>query len=372
MQIAKMILGEDGYCKVKRSINNFKTSRKWLKTVFRDIRKNKNMPLFKKLWAYKHGFLSYRIPQFDLTGENTDRYISDLDYAKLFPVNNMFVRWIDDKLTVRYVLSPFRQYMPAYYFHLTKRSVTGVLKLMDCPDGFTADIDGVLNLLETNGVLAVKNISGSHGTGFYKLGYDGGTYYINEDASDKDNLKKLLGSMHDSIVTEYVMMHDELKKLNTRSVNTVRLMVFNEHGDDPVVGFAYLRIGTKKSGMVDNVSSGGLSSTIDINNGHFCGAISFTDSYKIVDHKVHPDTNILIDGFIPHWKTIIAAVKEICLYIGELEYMGFDIAVTPDGFKILEINSHIELPLFDFYNSDLRGYLSRLLKRKYIKSFNNF
>jgi len=371
MQVIKELLGEERYYRLKRAIN-INARKKWHKAMYRDIVKNKTVSLADKIWAYRHGFLSYRIAQFDLNEENMGKYLSDYDYAKLSPVNNMFKSWIDDKLTMKYILAPFDRFLPEYYFHITLRASGRVLKLMDCPAACTADINGIVSMLELRGILALKAVSGSHGDGFYKLAYSDGSYFINGCKSAKNILYELLGSCNDYIVTEYIEMHEDIKKLNSNSVNSIRLMVANEHGEDPFIGFAYLRVGTKRSGVVDNVSSGGLSCTIDLNTGEYRDAFIITEKNEIVFYNTHPDTGHNMEGSIPHWKMICENIIKICRYIGELEYMGFDIAVTPDGFKILEINSHLELPLFDFYNPDVRGYFSRLIKRKGIKTVNDF
>ena len=42
---------------------------------------------------------------------------------------------------------------------------------------------------------------------------------------------------------------------------------------------------------------------------------------------------------IPHWDEVIAAIREICAHYPQLRYLGFDIAVTEDSFRIIEINS---------------------------------
>ena len=60
----------------------------------------------------------------------------------------------------------------------------------------------------------------------------------------------------------------------------------------------------------------------------------------ITSCKYHPNTGIKIEGVIPHWQDICNKVIEISSYIFPIEYMGFDIVVTDQSFKILEINTH--------------------------------
>ena len=85
---------------------------------YEDFFKNKNTTLAQKLWAQKRGFLSDRISFYGLTENNYRDYLSDFDYYRLHPINGPYSKWIDDKLTFRYLLAPFSSYLPEYYYHI--------------------------------------------------------------------------------------------------------------------------------------------------------------------------------------------------------------------------------------------------------------
>ena len=372
MQIIKWILGEERYVHAK-NVLNLRPRKKWYRMVFKDLKNNSDVPLRRKLWAYKRGFLSGKINLFNLTRDNFGTFMSDYDYIKLYPINGRFSFWIDDKLTTKYILAEYSDFLPEYYFHLTDRSPAGVLKLMDCPEGCSSDINGVLKLLESKSALAVKPLSGTFGAGFFKFTFQLDKYRINGREADKESVYAFLCSMKDHIVTEYVQMHDGLKKIYANSLNTVRLIIVNEDGREPFVGVAGIKFGTERSGTVDNVSAGGIYCLIDVHSGYFCGGFGVTEDHKRVSYEVHPDTHEKLEGFIPNWNIIADGILKICRYVPQLEYMGFDIAVTGDGFKIIEINSYPGMNrTADPWSENLTNYFSRLLKRKGIKSVNGF
>ena len=60
----------------------------------------------------------------------------------------------------------------------------------------------------------------------------------------------------------------------------------------------------------------------------------------MIDCKYHPDTGILLEGYLPHWDLIKEKIVEISSYIPQVRFMGYDVILTEDGFKIIEINSH--------------------------------
>ena len=74
-----------------------------------DLLHNKTTTLRQKLWALRRGFFSDKIALYGLTDENHTDFLPDLAYYKLFPINGMYGRWIDDKLTMQMILQPFAQ-----------------------------------------------------------------------------------------------------------------------------------------------------------------------------------------------------------------------------------------------------------------------
>jgi hypothetical protein len=368
----KTLLGEEKYRRIKNNIK-LKYQRQWLMKIYRDSSLNNAVPLNNKIWAYRKGFLSRRIDQLGLNSKNISTFLSDYDYMKLAQINGRFVFWIDDKLTTKYVLAKFNENLPEYYFYLSNRNASGVSKLMDCPDELTSDIESILRLLETKGNLALRPVSGAFGRGFIKIGFKSPSYMINDKDADEMGIRKLLMSVEDYIVTEYVEMHEELKRVYPCSLNTIRLLVINENGNDPFIGVAGIKFGTKRSGFVDNVSSGGISCWIDPETGCFSGGFGVSEKKEFVDHVVHPDTGLTLEGTIPNWQKVKEGILKICKYISLIEFMGFDVAVTRDGFKIIEINSVPGLNRSSNpWDVKLNNYFSRLLIKKGIKSKNGF
>ncbi len=80
---------------------------------FEDIFRNKKTTLSQKLWAQKRGFFSDSIKLYGLNDDNYLDYLSDFDYYWLHPINGAYSRWIDDKLTFKYILQPFSEYLPS-------------------------------------------------------------------------------------------------------------------------------------------------------------------------------------------------------------------------------------------------------------------
>lgn len=299
--------------------------------------KSSDLPKKERKWAYDRGFFPWRIKQYGLTEDNYRSIFSDEDYYYLYPLNNKYCSWIDDKLTTKYVLAPFNHFLPEYYYHLLKGR--DVMRLMDCPQEFTPDLDGLLSLLREKKCLAAKKSAGSLGVGFYKLEAVGDGFVVNGSEKSKTEFRTFLQGLDDYIITEFVEMHPDLYALNPLAVNTVRASLINRTGNDPILPMAFLRVGTKETGAVDNLSQGGLVCKVDVATGRFYDAkVLKNDKYERITH--HPDTQALLEGYLPNWDLVKSTLLQIAYYCPQLTWLGFDIAITKQSFKIIEVNSH--------------------------------
>ncbi len=338
--------------------------RNWRRALSAD-KKDKLTTAAEKRWAHERGFLSFRIKQYNLTDENYHECLSDYDYKWLRPLNCRYFKWVWDKVSLRYMFDDFSAYLPKYYYNLVRRDgkVT-LLKMQDTPEGYEATFEDVLRLLREKGILALKQTEGSHGAGFYKLEYRDGAYLVNEEERSEEQMLAFLRSLKRYYnISEYIIMHDELRRIYSNVACTVRVMVINRTGFDPVIENVYFRIGTKKTGFTDNIGSGGVFAYADEVTGRFHDA-EVIKKHIITPCPEHPDTGVKIEGVFPHWQEVRSVITDMCRYTSCLEYLGFDVVITPEGFKILEINTHQDLHRYPTYNDDVHAYFDRKVQLK--------
>jgi hypothetical protein len=89
---------------------------------------------------------------------------------------------------------------------------------------------------------------------------------------------------------------------------------------------------------VDNFAAGGLAADLDLNTGVLKRVIVKDFTQQELSH--HPDTGERILGAaLPYWHAIVSeAVKAHDLVVTPWS-IGWDIAVTPDGIRIVEANT---------------------------------
>lgn len=185
----------------------------------------------------------------------------------------------------------------------------------------------------------MKPIAGSRGEGFCKLTAGSSGLSVNDRAVTAEELKGFLCSVRRHIVTEYLNSHSDIRRIYDATPNTLRLMVIHDSRDGPQLVGAFMRFGCAATGNVDNASAGGIVCGVDMATGQLFMPKVFVAG-KIADLLVHPDSGCHIDGLVlPNWRAIKNGIVSISADYPQLVYMGYDVVVTENGFKILEINS---------------------------------
>lgn len=309
-----------------------------------------------KRWALERGFYPGRIALYGLTEENYKNYVPDFNYFMLHPLNHHFKKWIDDKLTLKYVLNSngCENTMPEYYIYVENDG--SYTYLMDVPAHIQKNQDFLLNLLKYKDCLMMKPNSGtSGGLGVIKLEFRDEAIFENNKVIDMDRFVHLRDSMRNYIVTEYAHQHSELSKIWPDSECTLRVIMVKDPQEDlyaPTTwscAVSYARFGTSVNGGASNLSSGGVGVGFDFETGKYNDfAIRYrrycADGQWMLDK--HPDTGIEWKNMcLPNWDYVRSKINDICQHISSLDYMGLDVIITEAGMKLCEINSH---PAIDY------------------------
>ena len=304
-----------------------------------------------KKWALTKGFYPGRVELYGLTEENFHQYLPDYGYFMIHPINHHFRIWVNDKLSLKYVLNSNNcaDTMPEYYLYVENNGC--YTYLMDCPDSIAKDENFILNLLKQKGTLAIKPNSGtSGGRGFVKLEFKNDEIYANNKLISMADYEAIVEHLENNIVTEYAYQHEELAKVWPDSECTLRVIMAklpNENiYDEPkwYCTVSYARFGSSVSGGASNLSSGGIGVGFDFETGkyhdfgirykRFCP----DGKWKITEH---PDTHIVWkENSLPNWQFVKEKIEQVCKHISSLDYLGLDIIITPNGFKFCEINTH--------------------------------
>lgn len=129
----------------------------------------------------------------------------------------------------------------------------------------------------------------------------------------------------------------EMALLNPSSLNTVRLTTVRM---DDRIEFLMPRLRCGRRGMqIDNASSGGVLCGVDLGT----GTVTCATLKSGIALTCHPDSGLQLIGFqIPRWKEAIKLAEELCAIVPTNRYAGWDLALTDDGWIMIEGNSWAE------------------------------
>ena len=133
---------------------------------------------------------------------------------------------------------------------------------------------------------------------------------------------------------ELVKQHPDMNKLCKKSVNTMRIMTFNDHGKSRIIWMG-LRVGNGIN-SIDNFHAKGMAVNIDINTGKLVGNAIDKD---LNEYEEHPFTHVKFDGFqIPCFEEAKKMVLEASLRSDKILVVGWDVAISDKGPVIIEGN----------------------------------
>lgn len=194
-------------------------------------------------------------------------------------------------------------------------------------------LEEMIQTFGTSGKVMYKPLTASRGNGIEVFEYD---------ESNADQVHETITRLPKGVVEGLIEQHPEMKKLSVQAVNTIRVVTILTK--DPSIGIETDKVhivyyGLRMAcgdGYLDNLHSGGMIAGLDSETGIVqTPGIDFANH----QHEIHPDTGTKIPGFqVPCFDQI----KELVSRAGAgIEgYYGWDIAITPDGPVVVEINTN--------------------------------
>ena len=207
------------------------------------------------------------------------------------------------------------------YYHFAKYFHRSVCEL----HSWEQDKDVYIQFVRNHDGYIVKPIDASVGFGVQIL-----------RGEQDDTIKNLLEEFKTGIVIEELIRQDSrMAQPHPQSVNTVRITTFRANGEMHIL-HPFMRVGCGDS-IVDNAGRGGFFCAIDLETGIVFESVDESGNRYVV----HPDTHVAILGFqVPRWQEAVSLAKELADVIPECRFVGWDLALTEDGWVMVEGNAH--------------------------------
>jgi len=179
---------------------------------------------------------------------------------------------------------------------------------------------------------------------------------------DVKKLFEIINDLNESaIVEEWIQQHPDMSRIYPDAINCLRIITAHSNGKTMFLAGG-VTWGNGK--QIANASASGFVSPVDFETGILQkpGA----DFYGHV-YKMHPLTGESIVGIkLPFWKETIAMLEKAAAKIPQIGYVGWDVAITPDGPIIIEGNT---TPGYKYYQIPIHMIDKCGNKNTYLKAF---
>lgn len=154
---------------------------------------------------------------------------------------------------------------------------------------------------------------------------------------DKRAIKTLFEQRKHTLFVMEEMLKNEasIEAINESSLNTLRCYTFIDKKGKIHILEMMLRVGQIGS-HVDNWGSGGIGYIFDTETG-ICSQYGQDKLNKL--YIFHPGSNFQMIGYkLPHFEELRKYILEMCMIEPKARFVGWDIAITPNGFELIEMN----------------------------------
>lgn len=140
-----------------------------------------------------------------------------------------------------------------------------------------------------------------------------------------------------AVIEDVVKNHPAIAEIYPSSINCFRVITVLDSKSVPHVLLAVFKMGINGR-VVDNY---GLHGPINLETGEFMFPAHSGDTTKGELYTEHPNSHKPLVGMVvPYWKEVLELAKKAALVVPQMRYIGWDIAVTPDGPLIIEGNHY--------------------------------
>lgn len=157
----------------------------------------------------------------------------------------------------------------------------------------------------------------------------------------------------DGVAEQRIVQHPAMEALQATAVSTLRITTLVEKNENINIMSSGLRLGARGAG-VDNQSSGGSVYEVDLAEGIVVGYGKTQNNQK----SIKSPTGAVVPGFqIPFWSEVLAMVESAAKKYPRARFVGWDVAIGPDGPLLVEANRSTGASVMQFGDYGCWNYL---------------
>lgn len=314
------------------------------------------------VWAFKYKEVCnyYFLYGLDLKGRNPDDYVAYTEFRVLRNILNFRQREnLPTLYTFNYLVlarDKFVFYQYCKSLNMPYPQTIGLVSKGDVSwyDGERMEFSPIESIYGKTFDAFCKEVNGESGKGAFCLKVQNGRLYDRDEEISLDVLRKRFGGAT-FIIQEKLQNHPDIDAVYNKSLNTIKLITILN--DDGTVDFfdSVMRFGAGGN-FVDNASRGGV--FVGIEEDGTLQEVGYHEpgiKKNLVVPGVHPDTGVKFGGMkIPYWDELLATAKRFHKFFYGIPSIGWDVAITPQGFVFTETGEDWEIPLYQVTHGGLR------------------
>lgn len=305
--------------------------------------------VIKKIKLLSRGFTSEKYNLYELYNNDIKQYLSDFQRRKTEKINDKYTILLDDKYIFETLLKD-KNIVPKTFGTINKRGIFLENK--------EANINLFIKLLKEQKALIIKKQQGGGGKGIYRLEYSNGNIVIDDTIISKEKFNIFSEALDDSLITEHLQQAHYSNSIYPGTINTIRILVMKDPDTNrSFIATAIHKFGSKKTEPVDNVWGGGVTALVDLETGVLGRPALHNENNKKIEWiEKHPDTQQVIKNIqIPHWREVKSSILSLTDELKNIQYVGWDVVITNDGFKIIEGNNYSDVNIIQIHQPLLKG-----------------
>ena len=330
---------------------------------FPGTRKSKLLMLWENLaWAFKYKEVCtyYFLYGLDLKGRNPDDYVAYTEFRVLRNILNFRQR---ENLHTLYTFNYLALARDKFVFYQYCKSLgmpypktIGLVSKgqISWYDGESMDFSPLESIKDKSFDAFCKEVSGESGNGAFRLRVENGLLYDRNKEISLGDLRKRFGNAT-FIVQERLKNHPAIDEIYPLSLDTIKLITFLREDGEVEFFDSVMRFGAGGN-YVDNASRGGV--FVGIEEDGTLQEVGYHEpgiKKNLVVNGFHPDTKAKFGGMkLPYWDELLAKAKCFHRFFYGIPSIGWDVAITPDGFVFTETGEDWEIPVYQVTHGGLR------------------
>lgn len=199
-----------------------------------------------------------------------------------------------------------------------------------------------------------KDRDGAYASGFAafeRIGADHVSVNAGPPQRLDEVLDRLAGGKQSLLLQERLFDHEALRAISVKPVlQTMRVNTFRQSNGRCRLLFWMIKLVVGEN-FSDNFSGGKTGNLIafgNANDGQLLGARTLHPlGVGLTTVRHHPETNRPFEGFsVPLWSEAVDAVLKAHRQFPDFRALGWDVAITPEGPKVLEANAWWDPPTY--------------------------